>query len=113
MSANVVDILVEQQLGLITGIIRETRILIGDFKSLESVAEDRVGSLKPLLGLAKDAFEKLEATGFLNSSKIVQLRDELDLLQEETDELEQPAAIYAGLAASGFSVPKHGNGNSR
>ena len=94
MSEKLISDLVGRQIGTIKGIIREVRILIG---SLESLAEDKVGSFRPLLCLAKRSFEELADTGLLKAEDVLPIREELDSLQEEVDDFEH-SNVFAGLS---------------
>ena len=104
MSENIVGDLVSHQVDLIKGIIRETRVLIGSFESVEALVEDKVASFEPLLKLVKDSFQRLVESNLLGSALIAPIQTELGLLEEQVEEFAR-YGIFSSLSGNSCQLP--------
>jgi len=95
-SETLVKQLADQQVAIITGLIRETRALIGSLESIESIIEDGVVSFASLLLLAKKAFEELLRAGQICDERAAMLREDIELLEEEINEFESHRGVFIG-----------------
>lgn len=94
MSEALVKQLIDQQIGCILDLIKETRALIGSLESIESIIEDGVVRFTPLLLLIKKAFRELLKAGQVDDERTAILRDDIDLLEEEVSEFESHSGVY-------------------
>jgi len=83
-----------QMKDFIGGLIREVRNIIRDLEGIESVLEEKVINLKPIFDLAKNALEKLRETGQITDAEIKNIKEELELLEEQLEDFERNCKTY-------------------